>query len=72
MSFDRAVEICCSFHSWLDILPANLIPAEPEEKEKVGLGSIFQLLLTPAAVIFHYNLGRKEASSYRHPSSQLV
>lgn len=33
LSFDRAVETRCSFHSWLDVVPANLIAAEPEEKE---------------------------------------
>lgn len=72
-SFDRAVETCCSFHSWLDTVPANLIPAEPKRKAKqMVLGSIFQLLLTPAAVIFHYNLGLKEASWHRHPGSQMA
>lgn len=39
--FARAVEAGCSFHSWLDRVPANLTPAELGEKERKQIWEAF-------------------------------
>lgn len=39
--FGRAVETGCSFHSWLDRVPASLTPAELKEKERKQIWEAF-------------------------------